>query len=529
MKAVKILFCCHLAALTFGLAGLLIALPHPELWNKTPYGMHVFTFGMHYAGSLHILLGTATMLLFGLLFVGVRKTLIFFAVSTLIPLGMELMGTSTGFPFGPYSYTDFLDQKILGLVPYAIPLSWFYMGFTSFLLANLLIAHTRWSHKTLWCLLIGVYFLTVWDLSLDPAMANDRLPVHFWIWYKSGPYFGMPISNLVGWSMTGLLYMSVSRLFWRENLAVQRIVTWLPFGMYAANTCFAIILNLSTGLFLPALIGFILGLLPATLVLLRHNIEGPEGPEQEKRQKVVRAMSHWTVRKTGQALLKQNTTLSIEGDEHIPPTGPTLIVAHHYHHLYDGCALLRGVPQQLHILVASDWINKHWQRRLMEFACGLVEWPVVLRTERVKMGHSAYAPHEVRGFLRRASSLAVQLLRQGKTLVIFPEAYPVIDPMPMPIRNPEGFLPFRPGFARLVEMAENDQRTRVAIIPVGFSYTQNQRWQIILRFGQALFRRDFHNQQHLIQAVEQRVRELSISAPYQASRDGPHIYGRDKH
>src|SRR3954447_14703906 len=105
MKAVKILFCCHLAALTFGLAGLLIALPHPELWNKTPYGIHVFTFGMHYAGSLHILLGTATMLLFGLLFVGVRKTLIFFAISTLMPLGMELMGTSTGFPFGPYSYT----------------------------------------------------------------------------------------------------------------------------------------------------------------------------------------------------------------------------------------------------------------------------------------------------------------------------------------------------------------------------------------------------------------------------------------
>ena len=175
MKAVKILFCCHLAALAFGLAGLLITLPHPELWDHSVYGVETFNFGIRYAGSLHILLGAATMLLFGLLFVGVGKTLIFFAASTLISLSMELMGTSTGFPFGPYAYTDFLGIKILGHVPYSIPLSWFYMGFTSFLLAYLLVARTGWSRKTFWSLLLGVYFLTVWDLTLDPAMANGTI------------------------------------------------------------------------------------------------------------------------------------------------------------------------------------------------------------------------------------------------------------------------------------------------------------------------------------------------------------------
>src|SRR5579884_2531838 len=223
MKAVKILFCCHLAALVFGLAGLLIAMPHPELWDHSVSGAQIFTFGIRYAGSLHILLGAATMLLFGLLYIGRRKTLIFFACSTLISLSMELLGTSTGFPFGPYAYGDFLGVKILGHVPYAIPLSWFYMGFTSFLLAHLLVNTTGWTRTTLWTLLLGTYFLTVWDLTLDPAMANANMPVHFWTWYEIGPYFGMPVRNLIGWSITGLLFMSVSRFFWHKNLDGTRL------------------------------------------------------------------------------------------------------------------------------------------------------------------------------------------------------------------------------------------------------------------------------------------------------------------
>src|SRR5579884_4228923 len=301
MKTVKILFFCHLAALLFGLGGMLIALPHPELWANNAFGVEVFNFGIRYAGSLHILFGAATMLLFGLLFIGTRKTLIFFAASTLISLSMELLGTTSGFPFGPYAYTDFLGIKILGHVPYSIPLSWFYMGLTSLLLANLLVTRAGWARKTLWSLLIGVYFLTVWDLSLDPAMANTNLPVHFWMWYESGPYFGMPISNLVGWSVTGLIYMSVSRWLWRAPLDSRSLVAWLPFGMYAANTCFAIVLNLSAGLLLPPLIGIALGILPASLALLPHSRHlGGSGISP------ARFMSHLTVRMASRALLRRN-------------------------------------------------------------------------------------------------------------------------------------------------------------------------------------------------------------------------------
>ena len=521
MRTIKILFFCHLAALLFGLGGLLIALPHPELWDTSPFAVEVFDFGIRYAGSLHILFGAAAVLLFGLIIVGARKTLIFFAIATVIPLGMELLGTSTGFPFGPYSYTSFLGFKIAGLVPYSIPLSWFYMGFTSFILANVIVTGLGQRHRTAWSLALGVYFLTVWDLSLDPAMASQSLPIHFWIWYQNGPYFGMPISNLVGWSLTGLVYMGLSRLLWRENLNTQRLAVWFPFGVYVANTGFAIALNVSAGLWIPVLMAIALGIIPASLALRRKPIgDAQQTATTGPRTSIAKRMSLLTVYAGSRALTRRKIRVMVEGLEYVPRSGPVLIVARHFHHLYDGCVLLGAISRPLRILVALDWVQQRWLRKLMEWACTMVDWPAMLRVERLSeegdainrvptAGSSTYARGEALRYLRRAVRDSIRLLRNREVLVVFPEAYPNIDPAPTSKKDREAFLPFRPGFAKLVEMAEKDGHTRVALVPAGFTYVQKERWHITLRFGPAFFREDYSDSTHLVLAIEKRVRDLS--------------------
>ena len=40
-----LLVIAHLAALLFGIAGLLIALPNPQWWSGDPLAMRVFEFG----------------------------------------------------------------------------------------------------------------------------------------------------------------------------------------------------------------------------------------------------------------------------------------------------------------------------------------------------------------------------------------------------------------------------------------------------------------------------------------------------
>ena len=265
MSLARGLLVAHAAALIFGLAGMLIAMPNPQLWAGNPLGAATFAFGMQYAGGLHIVLGAAAMLAFGVVSLGWRPTAIFFVVSTLISLSSELIGTGTGWPFGNYAYTSFLGVKVLGRVPFTIPLSWFYMGFCALLLGVAVARVRELRSSAVWSVALGAYFLTVWDLVLDPAMAHNSLPVEFWQWHQSGAYYGMPVQNLLGWTVTGLLFMGVSRWLWRRQHVVPSVPLGFPLVVYVLNTVFALILSAAAGLWLPVALAVVLGLAPALL------------------------------------------------------------------------------------------------------------------------------------------------------------------------------------------------------------------------------------------------------------------------
>jgi putative membrane protein len=262
-----VVFTAHLAALVFGLVGLLIMLPHPDLWAHDRHAVRVFDFSMKYAGSIHILLGAAAVLLFGVFVLGWRKTLIFAVVACGLSLSSELIGTGTGWPFGNYAYTDFLGTKVLGRVPYTIPFSWFYMGLSSYVVGAVIVQKLGWRHVGVWTCVTGAALLTIWDLVLDPAMAHDSLRIRFWVWSDHGAYFGMPVKNLIGWSVTGLLFMAVSRLLWRDDIRLTRL-PWIPAGIYLANLAFAMVISASVGLWLPIVFAIALGAIPVAALWL---------------------------------------------------------------------------------------------------------------------------------------------------------------------------------------------------------------------------------------------------------------------
>lgn len=260
-----VLLVSHLAALVFGLVGLLIMLPNPDLWAHDPRAVRVFDWSMENAGSTHIVFGALVMLVAGWRLIGGRKTLLFLVVSFSFSLGFELFGTGTGWPFGNYEYTDFLGAKVLGRVPWTIPLSWFYMGLASYLIAVVLANRFRPGQTGLWSVLIGAWLLTAWDLVLDPAMAHESLRVQFWIWEETGPYFGMPLKNFAGWSLTGLVFMALSRLAWREDAKIERSQLPVPAIVYGANMLFAMIISAAVGLWMPVLIALVVAAVPVVL------------------------------------------------------------------------------------------------------------------------------------------------------------------------------------------------------------------------------------------------------------------------
>ena len=211
---------------------------NPERLAAAPGAAPVYGWMLLWAPRAQILVAFAALALFL-----TRRTstrwLPAFAVVYLVSLSSELAGTTVGLPFGPYRYTDGLGVKWLGHVPVLIPLSWFFMALPSYA-----IARWRFPGSVVARVVAGSLVLLSWDLALDPAMS---LVTKYWVWGVDGPYYGMPILNLVGWYVTGLALMIALSAVRADRWIALLPIRWLV-GLYGANLLLPIGMTAAAGL-----------------------------------------------------------------------------------------------------------------------------------------------------------------------------------------------------------------------------------------------------------------------------------------
>lgn len=267
--AERVCLIAHIVSMAFGLAGLLIVLPRPELvMSLPPGGQTLFQWGMAGGGVVYIIFGAAAVALYAYRTLGLGATLTFLLPSMFLSLGSELLGTSTGFPFGHYHYLSGLGYKIAGLVPFTIPMSWFYLGLVSYIIARAGLGSGKgefnWMRQ-LGAIALGALLLTAWDFVLDPAMSQTSVP--FWEFEELGAFFGMPYRNLAGWMGTGALFMSVAAFCWRKtSIQFDRSELSLPLIVYLVNFAFGAIItvtSLDSRFWFPTLLAVLLGVFPA--------------------------------------------------------------------------------------------------------------------------------------------------------------------------------------------------------------------------------------------------------------------------
>lgn len=217
------------AILGYGIFGL-----HPNLIPDTDSARRFYGLSFRLFAQAHILVSAAVLGMVLILRTGLRWITAFLAIF-LVSFLSEFAGTGYGFPFGGYGYTALLGPKLGGRVPFLIPVSWFLMALPSWAMANAMIpkAGQLWGR-----LLLGAYFLTAWDLALDPAMSYLT---PYWVWEDRGPYYGMPWVNLAGWMGTGVVLMYllerlragrwVGRLSLPWLAAYYGLVFLMPLGM----------------------------------------------------------------------------------------------------------------------------------------------------------------------------------------------------------------------------------------------------------------------------------------------------------
>jgi putative membrane protein len=137
--------------------------------------------------------------------------LLFVAIALVVSNLLENVSILTGFPFGHYYYTDALGMKLF-LVPALIGPAYLGTGYLAWVIGNALVGDVRRGAPAFTVVatpVIAAGAMVVWDLSFDPTLSTiDK----FWIWTRGGGYFGVPLTNYLGWFLTVYLFYQLFAL-----------------------------------------------------------------------------------------------------------------------------------------------------------------------------------------------------------------------------------------------------------------------------------------------------------------------------
>src|SRR6185436_10760930 len=115
--------------------------------------------------------------------------------------------TRIGIPFGLYHYTGLTrgQELFIADVPFFDALSFTFLAYASFCLARLVYGTRRPEIGSHWIALLSGALMMALDLVIDPvAVLGDRWFLGRIFWYpEGGVYFGVPLSNFVGWWIVG--------------------------------------------------------------------------------------------------------------------------------------------------------------------------------------------------------------------------------------------------------------------------------------------------------------------------------------
>ncbi len=176
-----------------------------------------------------------------------RDVLVFAAITLVVSNIFENLSILTGFPFGHYYYTDGLGPKLF-LVPILIGPAYLGTGYLAWTLARIVLGANdkRLPGQQVWAVPVLASFLMVaWDLSFDPIASTLR---QSWIWEQGGSYFGVPLSNFLGWFLTVFVFFQLFALYLRGRSSAPSAAQTLSRGYWLLAVAFYGVIALGTPL-----------------------------------------------------------------------------------------------------------------------------------------------------------------------------------------------------------------------------------------------------------------------------------------
>jgi uncharacterized membrane protein len=147
----------------------------------------------------------------GSLSYGWRGAAAYVVIAGAVSMVLEITSVNFGFPFGFYTH-NLSGLKLLG-VPVTIPLAYSTLGWAPWVMARLIVrdrpAEASGATARFVTPLVAAFILTFYDFPSDPIGATIA---HAFTYRHPGGYFGVPLTNYLGWLVNGWVFYQLFAL-----------------------------------------------------------------------------------------------------------------------------------------------------------------------------------------------------------------------------------------------------------------------------------------------------------------------------
>lgn len=200
-----------------------------------------FSGGMKIGSSISIIIFALPAIVALYKWLGFTRAFTLFIILSLLAYLFEAGSIITGYPYGFFTYNDSMAYRLFGIVPWNVPFAWVPSVIGSVALAK------RYASTFRRQLIGATLLLVMFDFLLDPVAVQ----LGFWTWQNPGWYYQIPVTNFLGWVLSGLIGSATVLFFGKRldeipALAVSGFLGIIFFWTAAA---------LSLSLIMPALVG----------------------------------------------------------------------------------------------------------------------------------------------------------------------------------------------------------------------------------------------------------------------------------
>ena len=166
------------------------------------------------------------------------------------------VGTVTATPFGPFVYTPALGERIVGVVPWPLPLLWVILIINARGVARLVLRPWRkTNYYGFWVIGVACVLIVLFAFNFEPFAARVR---DFWYWESAGTtrgWYSAPWVCFLGWFLAALTLLALTIPWLINKHPVKQAVDYQPLVMWGLINLWPAIGNLTHHLWAPAALG----------------------------------------------------------------------------------------------------------------------------------------------------------------------------------------------------------------------------------------------------------------------------------